>query len=367
METGEAASESYFYPYVTVREDMTMSKYEEIKQSLRSDKRVWLVTGVAGFIGSNILEALLLLDQNVVGIDNFSTGFRANLEDVRTLVSAPQWKNFRFVEGDVSSLAQCREIMSGVDHVLHQAALGSIPRSIANPVATNAANVDGFLNVLTAAKDEGVKTFVYATSSSVYGDDQKLPKTEDSIGMPLSPYAASKRINELYASVFSRTFGMKCVGLRYFNVFGKRQDAYGEYSAVIPKWIATMIKSETVAINGDGLTSRDFCYVQNVVQMNILATMVENGRENSVYNVAIGQRTSLIELYEEISDALRDNDIKFEKDLVFRDFRVGDIRHSQAQVRSAMEELCYAPTRNLKKSIRETVSWYVDKMSRRSV
>ncbi|ELV8751167.1 NAD-dependent epimerase/dehydratase family protein, partial [Vibrio vulnificus] len=248
-----------------------MTKYEKIQQELVESPKTWLVTGVAGFIGSNLLEKLLKLDQTVVGLDNFATGHQHNLDEVQSLVTAEQWGRFRFIEGDIRDYASCEQAVIGVDYVLHQAALGSVPRSIADPLTTNAANITGFLNMLQAAKEAQVKSFTYAASSSTYGDHPALPKVEENIGNPLSPYAVTKYVNELYAGVYARTYGFKTVGLRYFNVFGRRQDPNGAYAAVIPKWFAAMINGEDVFINGDGETSRDFCYIDNVVQMNLLA------------------------------------------------------------------------------------------------
>jgi len=276
-----------------------MTAYETLKQDLQTRPSTWLITGVAGFIGSNLLETLLLLDQNVVGIDNFSTGHQHNLDAVESLVSVKQWQGFRFLNMDIRDADGCMQACRGVDYVLHQAALGSVPRSIEDPLTTNANNISGFLNMLVAAKDSGVKRFVYAASSSTYGDHPGLPKQEDTIGNPLSPYAVTKLVNELYASVFNRTYGFKSIGLRYFNIFGRRQDPEGAYAAVMPKWFAGLIKDEDTFINGDGETSRDFCYIDNCVQANLLAATVSNeAATDQVYNVAFGQRTTLNELYQ---------------------------------------------------------------------
>ena len=264
-----------------------MSHYEEIKQKLLLRPKVWLITGVAGFIGSNLLETLLKLNQTVIGLDNFATGYQRNLDEVEGLVAPQQWKKFQFIEGDIREYAACEKAVKGVDYVLHQAALGSVPRSIADPVSTNAANITGFLNILDASKNEGVRSFTYAASSSTYGDHPSLPKVEDVIGSPLSPYAVTKYVNELYADVYARNYAFKTVGLRYFNVFGKRQDPGGAYAAVIPKWTASMIHNKKVFINGDGETSRDFCYIENAVQMNILSTTASDDAKNQVYNVAV--------------------------------------------------------------------------------
>lgn len=273
------------------------SRYEKVQQDLRQTSRTWLVTGCAGFIGSNILEALLKLEQTVVGLDNFSTGFQRNLDEVRQFVTPAQWQRFKFIEGDIRDFATCTNAVTGVDFVLHQAALGSVPRSINDPITTNAVNITGFLNMLTAARDAQVASFVYAASSSTYGDHPDLPKVEANIGKPLSPYAVTKLVNEIYADVFARTYGFASIGLRYFNVFGKRQNPDGAYAAVIPKWVAAMIRNEDVMVNGDGETSRDFCFVENAVQANILAAMSHPEGQSHVYNVAVNARTlSLIHI-----------------------------------------------------------------------
>lgn len=272
--------------------------YKRITEELRRSPRSWLVTGAAGFIGSNLLETLLKLDQRVIGLDNFATGRRSNLEDVKRLVTPEQWARHEFIEGDIRDLEDCRRACEGVDFVLHQAALGSVPRSLVDPIATNAANVTGFVNMLVAARDAKVKRFVYAASSSTYGDHPGLPKVEDVIGRPLSPYAVTKLVNEIYADVFGRCYGLPSIGLRYFNVFGPRQDPNGAYAAVIPRWIAALIKGDTVIVNGDGETSRDFCYVDNAVQANLLAALAEESAAiNQVYNVAVGDRTTLNDLH----------------------------------------------------------------------
>ncbi len=337
-----------------------MTRYEEVKADLQANPKTWLITGVAGFIGSNLLETLLKLDQTVVGLDNFATGHQHNLDEVQTLVSEEQWNRFRFIEGDIRDLNDCREAVKGTDYVLHQAALGSVPRSIEDPIATNQANIDGFLNMLVAAKDEQVSSFTYAASSSTYGDHPDLPKVEDKIGNPLSPYAVTKYVNELYASVFARTYGFKTIGLRYFNVFGPRQDPDGAYAAVIPKWTAAMIQDEDVFINGDGQTSRDFCYVDNAVQANLLAAITtgENAR-NQVYNVAVGDRTTLNELFDAIKAALIANGVEHTASPAYRDFRTGDVRHSQADVGKASRLLRYGPSYKIGKGVFETVTWYV--------
>ena len=346
-----------------------MSKYQEILNDLEENSYNWLVTGVAGFIGSNILESLLSLNQNVVGLDNFSTGHEKNLKQVQSAVSAQQWSRFRFIKGDIRNIDDCNEVCEGVDHVLHQAALGSVPRSIEDPISTNSSNIEGFLKLLISAKNHKVKSFTYAASSSTYGDSAKLPKKEEEIGKPLSPYAVSKYVNELYADVFAINFNFFSIGLRYFNVFGKRQDPNGAYAAVIPKWISSMIKGEEVFINGDGSTSRDFSFVENVVQANILSAFVgmnlnsERKREDVaslVFNVAVGQKTSLKELY----SYLRDNLVEFYPHLngmepTFRDFRKGDVLHSQADISKAMETLGYQPSHLPKEGLKEAIHWYI--------
>lgn len=338
-----------------------MTRYEEVRSELQAQPRTWLVTGVAGFIGSNLLEELLKLDQYVVGLDNFATGYQRNLDEVQSLVSPEQWARFRFMEGDIRSLDVCREACHGVDYVLHQAALGSVPRSLADPITTNSANIDGFLNMLVAARDAQVKSFVYAASSSTYGDHPGLPKVEDRIGRPLSPYAVTKYVNELYADVFARCYGFTTIGLRYFNVFGKRQDPNGAYAAVIPKWTAAMIRGEDVIVNGDGETSRDFCYVANAVQANLLAACAEDeAARNQVYNVAVGGRTTLNELFESLRTVLGYHDVNYEKAPVYRDFRPGDVRHSQADISKAKRLLGYSATHDLISGLRQTMQWYID-------
>ena len=339
--------------------------FEALQATLRAQPRTWLVTGVAGFIGSNLLETLLKLDQRVVGLDNFATGHQHNLDEVRTLVDAAQWARFRFIEGDIRELADCQAACAGVDHVLHQAALGSVPRSLADPIATNAANITGFLNMLVAARDAGVKRFVYAASSSTYGDHPGLPKVEDVIGKPLSPYAVTKYVNELYAEVFARSYGFQSIGLRYFNVFGARQDPEGAYAAVIPKWAAALLGGETVFINGDGETSRDFCYVANAVQANLLAaTTQEEGAANQVYNVAVGDRTTLNTLYALLRDGLAGQGVSADARPVYRDFRAGDVRHSQADISKAARLMGYAPRHALADGLHEALPWYVRNTAR---
>lgn len=342
-----------------------MTAYDNLKATLINQQNTWLVTGVAGFIGSNLLEALLKLNQRVVGLDNFSTGYQRNLDEVRSLVSAEQWKNFQFIQGDIRDVATCHQACEGVDYVLHQAALGSVPRSIEDPITTNQNNIDGFLNMLVAARDAKVKRFVYAASSSTYGDHPDLPKVEGKIGKPLSPYAVTKLVNELYAEVFARTYGFKAIGLRYFNIFGRRQDPEGAYAAVIPKWIAAMIKNEPVYINGDGETSRDFCYIENTIQANLLAAIAnDENAANQVYNVAVGDRTSLNQLYFHLRDnlATRFPHLK-EANPVYRDFRSGDVRHSLADISKGKELIGYQPTHRLGDGLIEAMDWYIHRES----
>lgn len=335
-----------------------MSKYQDVQQDLQQDPKVWLVTGVAGFIGSNLLEMLLKLGQKVIGLDNFATGHQYNLDEVKDLVTREQWARFSFIEGDIRDYATCQQAASGVDYVLHQAALGSVPRSIADPLTSNAANITGFLNMITASKEEGVKSFTYAASSSTYGGHPALPKIEENIGSPLSPYAVTKYVNELYAGVYARTYGFKAIGLRYFNVFGQRQDPNGAYAAVIPKWTAAMIQGDVVNINGDGETSRDFCFIENVVQMNILAATAEEESKDEVYNVAVGDRTTLNELHSLIKDALVKNDVAVSLEPAYRDFRAGDVRHSQADISKAKNKLGYEPSHNIQSGIGKAMPWY---------
>jgi UDP-N-acetylglucosamine 4-epimerase len=376
--------------------------YQQILHQLQAAPKTWLITGVAGFIGSNLLEALLRLNQRVVGLDNFATGHQHNLDEVQVLVTQAQWTRFHFIEGDIRNLEDCRKAMQWqgekqeprdkkqenlpepctlnpepqheiVDFVLHQAALGSVPRSLEDPITTNSVNIDGFLNMLVAGRDAGVKRFVYAASSSTYGDHPDLPKIEDRIGKPLSPYAVTKYVNELYADVFARSYDFKTIGLRYFNIFGRRQDPAGAYAAVIPKWVAAMLKNEPVFINGDGETSRDFCYIDNAVQANILAATVnehplpqgEGGGEgetptNQVYNVAVGERTSLKQLYELLRVNLSTlSSFPLNQEPVFRDFRPGDVRHSLADIDKAQRLLGYHPSHRIDEGLQEAMVWYV--------
>ena len=322
---------------------------------------MWLVTGVAGFIGSNLLESLLKSNQRVTGLDNFATGRQKNLDQVRDAVSREQWRRFRFLEGDIRVLEYCRRALRGVQVVLHQAALGSVPRSVDDPLASNASNVTGFLNMLVAARDAGAGRFVYASSSSVYGDDDRLPKIEERTGHPLSPYAATKAMNEMYADVFARCYRMETIGLRYFNVFGPRQDPDGAYAAVIPRWIAAMIRNEPVLVNGDGKTSRDFCYIANVVQANLkAATTTRPGAVNQAYNVAVAERTSLNELLRLLLERLlpRCPHLKDFKP-VHQAFRTGDVRHTLADISKARRLLGYRPDYGFEQGLDEALDWYV--------
>jgi UDP-N-acetylglucosamine 4-epimerase len=338
-----------------------MNKYQKILQDLKNNPKKWLVTGVAGFIGSNLLETLLKHDQIVIGLDNFSTGHSSNLDEVCSLVSNLQWKNFQFIEGDICNTDICINAMKGVDFVLHQAAIGSVPRSIENPLFSNAVNISGFLNVLDAAKNEEVKSFVYAASSSTYGDHADLPKVEDKIGNPLSPYGLTKYVNELYGDIFNRVYGFQSIGLRYFNVFGPRQDPDGAYAAVIPKWINLMLNQKEIFINGDGSTSRDFCYVENAVQANILAALAKPDANNNIYNIAVGERTSLNELVELLKESLKNNNFDYEKNSVYRDFRQGDVLHSLADITKAKLHLGYDPQFDVKLGLLATVQTYIEK------
>lgn len=335
------------------------SAYQTLLAELPANPKAWLVTGAAGFIGSHLVENLLRLNQRVVGLDNFATGHQRNLDEVRALVSPQQWSNFRFIEGDIRDIDTCRAACSGIDYVLHQAALGSVPRSINDPIQSNATNIVGFLNMLVAARDAAVKSFTYAASSSTYGDHPALPKVEQFIGKPLSPYAVTKYVNELYAEVFARTYGFKTIGLRYFNVFGARQDPDGAYAAVIPKWTAAMINNGTIKINGDGETSRDFCYVANAVQANLLAAVADESSKDQVFNVAFGQRTSLNELFVLIRSTLAANAVEYFAPPIHGDFRAGDVRHSLADIGKARELLGYEPAYGLRAGVAEAMPWYI--------
>jgi UDP-N-acetylglucosamine/UDP-N-acetylgalactosamine 4-epimerase len=337
-----------------------MSPYDTIQAELKSTPRAWLITGVAGFIGSNLLEQLLRLGQAVVGLDNLATGKRSNLAEVRALVAPAQWERFRFIEGDLSDVETCRRACAGVELVLHQAALGSVPRSLTDPLGSHQANVTGFVNMLEAARQAGVRRLVYASSSSVYGDDPRLPKVEEHLGKPLSPYAATKRINEVYADAYAKAYRFETVGLRYFNVFGARQDPEGAYAAVIPKWIAALLRRQPVEINGDGSTSRDFCYIQNVVQANLLAATATNPDAlNQAYNVAVGERTTLNDLFALLKKSLsRDNASLADAKPVYRDFRAGDVLHSLADISQARSLLGYEPTHRIEQGLELAMNWY---------
>ena len=363
----------------------SMSFYEQLKTRLATEPHTWLITGVAGFIGSNLLETLLKLNQRVVGLDNFATGHQRNLDEVQTLVTPEQWRNFEFVQGDIRNLENCQRAMLfhplplredrgegapnysiPVEYVLHQAALGSVPRSVADPITSNATNITGFLNILVAARDAKVNRFVYAASSSTYGDHPALPKVEDTIGKPLSPYAVTKYVNELYADVFEKTYGLQSMGLRYFNVFGPRQNPNGAYAAVIPKWIASMLQGEAIYINGDGETSRDFCYVGNAVQANLLAAtaVIARSPDSKIYNIAVGDRTTLNELFQLLRDNLSNPVIASEArpsipEPIYRDFRAGDVRHSLADISKAKTQLGYAPTQRIAQGLALGMPWYV--------
>jgi UDP-N-acetylglucosamine/UDP-N-acetylgalactosamine 4-epimerase len=337
-----------------------MNAYLHCVERLKSSPKKWLVTGAAGFIGSNLVEALLLLDQQVVGVDNFATGHNRNLEQVRSTVSNSQWARFQFTRGDIRDLQACRQACAGVHLVLHQAALGSVPRSIKDPLSTHEVNITGFLNMLIAANEAGISRFVYASSSSVYGDLDTPLKTEDVVGKPLSPYAASKAADELYAHAFARCHGIECVGLRYFNVFGRRQDPDGPYAAVIPKWIAGIIRGEPVYINGDGETSRDFCYIDNVIQANLLSACATMKGGSEVFNVAGGERTSLNELFRAlVSHLARRFPHAGNCRATYRDFRPGDVRHSLADIAKAKATLGYSPTHRFDDGLVEAMKWYV--------
>lgn len=342
-----------------------MSAHIELTHALKSRPQIWLITGVAGFIGSNLLQALLELDQQVVGLDNFSSGQRRNLNEVQASVAARQWQRFRFIEGDICDPATCMAACAGVHVVLHQAALGSVPRSLAIPLASHQSNVTGLVNMLWAAKQNGIRRLVYASSSSVYGDHPDLPKVEANIGNCLSPYAATKRMNEIYADVFGRCYGLECIGLRYFNVFGPRQDPDGPYAAVIPKWIAAMINHEPVVIHGDGETSRDFCYVANVIQANLLAVFAEKPDAiNQVYNVAVGGRTTLKQLFEVIRKKLLPRFSRLaDYEPQFRDFRPGDVQHSHADISKACRMLSYQPSHTVEQGLDEALNWYCEALS----
>ena len=338
-----------------------MTKFDEVLKELNKNTESWLVTGVAGFIGSNLLETLLKNNQKVIGLDNFETGHQHNLDKVKSLVTNEQWVNFELIEGDIRNLADCKKACANVQYVLHQAALGSVPRSIEDPITTNSTNTDGFLNMLVAARDAKVKSFVYAASSSTYGDHPDLPKEEDKIGNPLSPYAVTKLVNELYAKVFSRTYGFKTIGLRYFNI-GYRQDPDGAYAAVIPKWVSAMLHNETVYINGDGETSRDFCFIDNTVEANILSAKTDNPQAlDQVYNVALNDQTSLNELFNAIRELILERVPSLTiPEPVYQDFRAGDVRHSRADISKANELIGFAPKYKINEGLKLSMDWYIE-------
>ncbi len=343
------------------KERLQATPYDAARKHLAQVQYRWLITGVAGFIGSNLLEALLQLGQPVTGLDNLMTGYRHNLDQVRQSVGAAAWKDFRFIEGDIRTLAVCAGACEQVDFVLHQAALGSVSRSLEQPLLTHDVNVNGFVNMLSAAGDARVKRFVYAASSATYGDHPDLPKIESRIGKPLSPYALTKYTNELYADLFGRCFGTESIGLRYFNIFGPRQDPTGAYAAVIPQWIAALIANRDLHINGDGETSRDFCFVDNAVQANILASLVQDPAAiNQVYNVALNARTSLNQLYEMMRQMLATRYPHLEHHRAhYTNFRAGDVRHSQADISKAASLLGYAPTHRIEQGLKQVLDWYI--------
>ncbi len=352
---------------ITVTMRITMN-YKTLQNHLKTNQSVWLITGVAGFIGSNLLEKLLILNQKVIGLDNFDTGYQHNIDqainDAEKATGQPVNAHFTFIKGDIRQLKDCQKACNGVDYVLHQAALGSVPRSIENPINTHQTNIDGFLNMLVASRDDQVKRFVYAASSSTYGDHPDLPKIEHQIGNPLSPYAVTKVVNELYAQVFARTYHFKTIGLRYFNIFGKRQDPNGAYAAVIPKWVSSILNKEAVFINGDGETSRDFCYIDNAIQINLLAATADNEHAtDQVYNVALNDRTSLNQLYQMIEKRLIQRTEHLQARVpIYRDFRIGDVRHSLADITKAQTLLHYQPSHKIAAGLDEAMDWYVERL-----
>jgi UDP-N-acetylglucosamine 4-epimerase len=327
----------------------------DLMERLRAAPRRWLVTGAAGFIGSNLVECLLQAGQDVVGLDNFATGHQRNVDEAASAGSG----HFTIITADICDRAACEAAVHGIEIVLHQAALGSVPRSLADPLTSHDANVTGFLNVMEAARQAGVRRFVYAASSSTYGDEPNLPKVEERIGNPLSPYAATKLANEIYAAVYVRSYGFKATGLRYFNVFGPRQDPEGAYAAVIPKWVRAMLQGEEVAINGDGETSRDFCFVANAVQANIRAALAADEAQGEVYNVAAGARTSLKQLFALIREGLEEYQVHYAREPLHADFRPGDVRHSLADISKARRLLGYEPTHSIQQGIAEALPWYI--------
>jgi len=337
-----------------------MTRYEELQQELLGAPRTWMITGVAGFIGSNLLETLLKLNQNVLGIDNFATGFQRNLDQVAEAVTPEQWNRFRFIEGDITDRDDCMAACEGAEIILHQAAINSAPRSIDDPFTSHRVNVDGFVTLYLAARDAGVKRFVYASSSTVYGDDARLPKVEENIGRPLSPYGATKQMGEQYAYIFSKTYNFPSIGLRYFNVFGARQTFEGGYAAVIPTWLTSMLRGQPVYINGDGSTSRDFCYIANAVQANLLAGTVTNPEAlDRAYNIAVGERTTLNELFGMLKNGLRVREPQMpDVEPIYRDFRAGDVPHSLADISKAQQLLGYQPTHRITDGIDAALDWY---------
>jgi UDP-N-acetylglucosamine 4-epimerase len=338
---------------------ITHKSQDALRERLLSNRSSWLVTGAAGFIGSNLVETLLTLGQNVRGMDNFATGHQRNLDEVRARVGDANWQRFSFIEADIRDMRACEGAVEGVDFVLHQAALGSVPRSVNDPITTNDVNTTGFLNMLDASRRAKVRRFVYAASSSTYGDEPDLPKREERIGNPLSPYAVTKLVNEIYSAVYAKTYGFASVGLRYFNVFGPRQDPDGAYAAVIPKWVAAMLAGDEVQINGDGETSRDFCYIGNVVQANLRAALLEDLAASTVYNVAVGGRTTLNDLFHVIREGLATHGAAYQREPAYRDFRAADVRHSQADVSKAQNEMGYAPLVDLRAGLTEALPWYI--------
>ncbi|MDP3706239.1 MAG: SDR family oxidoreductase [Legionellaceae bacterium] len=334
--------------------------FKQVIKNLQKNPNKWLITGVAGFIGSNLLEFLLKHNQYVVGLDNFSTGYLHNLDEVQKNVSAEAWRNFSFFQEDIRDLSTCQAVCEGVNYVLHHAALGSVPYSIHDPINVNSVNIDGFLNMLVAARDSKVESFTYASSSSIYGDDETLPKIENKTGAPLSPYAITKCVNELYATVFANRYGLNTIGLRYFNVFGKRQNKLGAYAAVIPAWISAMLKNEVVYIYGDGETSRDFCFIDNVVQANILAATADERAKNQIYNIALNEQTTLNQLFDYLKNTLYHQGIEYNLPIIYQPFRAGDVKHSRADIYKAMSCLGYEPTHRIKDGMEEAVRWYIE-------
>jgi UDP-N-acetylglucosamine/UDP-N-acetylgalactosamine 4-epimerase len=342
-----------------------MNPYQKILKQITQSPKKWLITGVSGFIGSNLLEHLLINNQHVVGLDNFSTGHELNLDYVMARVSEVQWKNFKLINGDIRDLSVCRNACSGVDYILHQAALGSVPKSFKEPKLFHEVNVDGFINILLAAKESNITKIVFASSSSVYGDSKSMPKIEGDIGKPLSPYAATKYINEVYADIFYRCYNLPIIGLRYFNVFGQRQDPKGSYSAVIPKWIFALLNEEKVIINGDGSISRDFCYVENVVQANILAATCRHdadAKRMNIFNIAVGSSTTLKELFELLLSGAEKFGIKYIDTPMYGPERNGDILHSTADICKAKHYLGYTPSENIEGDLIKTISWYLSRV-----